>query len=365
MIPTDFHGSDIDAVAEYFHVDPTKMVSFAANVNPLGISPKLREQLSTQLDVISSYPERDYRTLRGAIGTYVDADSEHIIVGNGSTELISGVIKSVCPKDAILISPTYSEYEREIHLCGGQLRYFYLEEEKGFVLNPNDLFAFFQDNTDMVILCNPNNPTSNAVDVETLREILTECKKRNIIMMIDETYIEFSDAPVAIEAIPLTEEFDNLVVLRGISKFFAAPGLRLGYAVMNNPEIQNNIMEHKDPWTINSLAAKAGEIMFTDEEYIQGTKQFITNEKDKMTKTLTDLNVFKVYPSDSNFLLVKIVSDAFTATELFAECAKNELMIRDCTNFNGLGSKFIRICMMSEEDNQRLMDAIANFVKKL
>lgn len=356
--PKDFHGSDVDAVADYFGVDATKMVSFAANVNPLGISPQLKSKLAEHIDVISQYPERDYHTLRHAIGNYVDADPETILVGNGSTELISGVIKSISPRDAILIAPSYSEYEREVGLCGGQIRYFPLSRELDWQLNVSDLLSFFHPETDMLILCNPNNPTGNALPLPVLREILQACSDHNITVMIDETYIEFSEHPELFEAIGLTREFENLVVLRGVSKFFAAPGLRLGYGICSNSSLRDAINHHKDPWTINSLAAKAGEIMFSDEEYQQKTRQLILQEKQRMATKLTETGMVHIYPSEANFMLVEITNPTITAYDCFSHCAKQELMIRDCTGFPFLGSQYLRICMMLPEDNQRLLDAL-------
>lgn len=361
-VPKDFHGSDIDAVAAYFQVDASSMISFAANVNPLGISPLLKKELSKHLDVISSYPERDYHTLRAAIGEYVHADSHTILVGNGSTELISGVIRSICPKDAVLIAPSYSEYEREVKLCGGNLRYFPLSKENNWKLSLSSLLPFLKPETDMLILCNPNNPTSNAVPALVLKKLLTVCKERDIMVMIDETYIEFSDHIEQFEAIPLTSEFDNLIVLRGISKFFAAPGLRLGYGICSNQNLRDSINRHKDPWTINSLAAKAGEIMFSDTLYQEQTKTLILQEKQRMSAALAKTGAIHIYPSESNFLLLEITKPNLTAYDCFAHCAKQGLMIRDCTNFPFLGSQFLRVCMMLPEDNQRLITALTEIL---
>lgn len=357
-IPSDFHGSDVDAVAAFFHIAPSDMVSFAANVNPLGISPRLREQLAANIDVITTYPQRDYGALRSAIGNYVNVSPDTVIVGNGSTELISGVIKSICPKDAVLIAPSYSEYEREVGLCGGHLRYYPLCKDQNWLLDVAGLVEFFRPDTDMVILCNPNNPTANAISVTSLRQLLDACTKRSITVMIDETYIEFSEHQEQIEAIPLTKEYDNLVVLRGVSKFFAAPGLRLGYGITGSASLRDAINAGKDPWTINSLAAKAGEILFTDTDYMEQTRTLIATEKDKFANALRATGKVCVYPSESNFLLIELLTDDITAADCFAACAKQGLMIRDCTNFPYLGDKYIRICMMSPQDNERLRNVL-------
>ena len=153
----DFHGSDVDAVAQHFQLNAQNIINFAANVNPLGISPLLKNELANNLDVICQYPERDYHSLRSAISSYVHADMEHIIVGNGSTELISGVIHSIKPKEAVLIAPSYSEYERELSLCGSTIKYHTLRPENNFELDINALIADCSLETGLIILCNPNN----------------------------------------------------------------------------------------------------------------------------------------------------------------------------------------------------------------
>ena len=354
----DFHGSDIEAVAAYYHIDASKIVNFAANVNPLGISPNLKKELAANIDIISQYPERDYLSLRTAIGEYINANPEHILVGNGSTELISGVIQSICPKEALLISPSYSEYEREVTLCGGQIHYHVLKKENQFQIDIDALMGECNTHTDMIILCNPNNPTSNAISVSELDTLLNWCHTHNIVVMIDETYIEFSEHAEEIEAIPLTSKYDNLVVLRGVSKFFAAPGLRLGYAVCSSSDLRNRIQQNKDPWSINSIAAKAGEIMFHDAAYINQTKDLIISEKKKMANALAATNHFKVYASESNFLLFELQNTDLTATDCFTHCIKKGLMFRDCSTFPELGSQFLRICMMLPDDNDRIINAL-------
>ena len=358
----DFHGSDIEAVAAFYQLDPDKIINFAANVNPLGISQKLKTELARNIDIISQYPERDYRSLRAAIGEYANCNPDHIIPGNGSTELISGVIQSIQPKQAILIAPSYSEYEREVNLCGGQIQYHVLKKENNYELSADALISDCTSDTDLIVLCNPNNPTSNAITIFELDRLLNWCNSHNIIIMIDETYIEFSEHPEAIEAISLVDKHNNLIVLRGVSKFFAAPGLRLGYAVCSNSDLRNTINAHKDPWSINSVAAKAGEIMFQDTDYIQQTKHLIISEKKKMIDALSETKHFKVYPSESNFLLIELIDTELTATECFKHCIKKGLMLRDCSTFQELGDKFLRICMMLPEDNSKIIAALKELV---
>ena len=124
-----FHGSDLEKIEEIYGIKKEEIVSFSANVNPLGVSPLLRTTLADKIDAITTYPDREYTSLRKCIAAYCGTDHENVIVGNGSTELISLFIQIEHPKKAMIIGPTYSEYEREISLGGGTTLYYPLREK--------------------------------------------------------------------------------------------------------------------------------------------------------------------------------------------------------------------------------------------
>ena len=353
-----FHGSDLEKIEQIYHIKKEEITSFGANVNPLGISPLMKKTLAENIDVVTSYPDREYTNLRKAIGTYVGADYRSILVGNGATELISLFIQLHHPKKALLLAPTYSEYEREIHLAGGECFFHFLKEENQFELCMEELKETLKEDFDLLIICNPNNPTSTALSSNTMREILSYCKEKNIFVIVDETYVEFAPNTEEITSVPLTKEFENLVVLRGISKFFASPGLRLGYSICGNLSLLETMKKEKNPWTINSLASLAGEVMFSDIEYIKATKQLISSERDRACERLASMeNVSYIQPT-GNFILCKILRDDITASDLFDICIRKGLMIRDCVTFEGLSPYYFRFCMMSPEKNKELLNTI-------
>ena len=352
-----FHGSDLEKIEEIYHIKKEDITSFSANVNPLGISPLLRDTLAKHVDAITSYPDREYTQLRKSICAYTGANFENIIVGNGSTELISLFIQTTHPKKALILGPTYSEYEREISLEGGHTLYYPLKEENNFQMDVEDFCRQLNDSLDLLVLCNPNNPTSTAVARKDMRKILDCALQHGISVMVDETYEEFTPEGSKISSIPLTNNYNNLIVLRGISKFFAAPGLRLGYAVTGNPDLLKYINTKKNPWTINSLAEIAGCIMFSDKDYIDKTKALITEERQRMYETLSSWETVKVYPSCTNFLLVRILREDVTSDMVFDHCIRKGLMIRDCATFPFLDSSYIRFCVMSPEKNDELLEA--------
>ena len=191
-----------------------------------------------------------------------------------------------------------------------------------------------------------------------MRRILDVCKQYDIFVMVDETYIEFAENYDEINSVPLTQVYNNIIILRGISKFFAAPGLRLGYAITGNRDLIKNINSKKNPWTINSLAEEAGRLMFTDEDYIQETKNLISSERTRIVKELEAIEGLKVYKPTANFVLTRIMKDNVDADILFDECIKQGLMIRNCATFPFLDNKYFRICFMSPDMNTKLIEVI-------
>lgn len=272
--------------------------------------------------------------------------------------MISLFIQIEHPQKAMIIGPTYSEYEREISLGGGTCLYYPLKEERDFHLDVEHFTGQLNETIDLLVICNPNNPTSTAITRADMRRILDVCKQHDIYVMVDETYVEFAPNYDAISAVPLTGYYNNIIILRGTSKFFAAPGLRLGYAITGNRDLIEAIGSRKNPWTINSLAVVAGEIMFRDKDYIEKTKQLISSERTRMYETLRKDKRYKVYEPAGNFMLVKILDNDLTADLLFEKAIKQKMMIRNCSTFPFLDNRFFRFCVMSPKMNDKLLDCL-------
>lgn len=355
-----FHGSDLEAIEKLYRIKKDSITSFSDNVNPLGLSPKLKSGLASRIDAIMSYPDREYSSLRKHIADYVNIDMDKITVGNGATELISLFIQIKGPKKALIIGPTYSEYEREVNLGGGDAIYYPLDEDNDFALNISSLDHELSKDVDFLILCNPNNPTSTSIKNDDMKEILDICQKKDIFVMVDETYVEFVDDLMSITSVPLTKNYNNLIILRGTSKFFAAPGLRLGYAICSNKELIKEINQRKNPWTINSLAAVAGEYMFTDGQYINDTRKLIKEERNRICSILDNCSGLKYYKPSANFILIKILKEDISSFNLFDAAIKKGYMIRNCSTFPFLADRFIRFCFLTQDKNDQLLQVILN-----
>ena len=248
-----FHGSDIKKICSYYNLKKENIVKFGANVNPLGLSQKAGRAIAEHVDILSSYPDREYTSLRNTISGYCNIPADFILPGNGSSELISLLIQERAPKHTLILGPTYSEYSRELSFSGSTQEYYHLQESNDFEPDIPDLCRKLEQGYDFLILCNPNNPTSSAITQEELRRLIGFCAEKNIFVMIDETYVEFAPDINAITAVPLTREFTNLMVLRGVSKFFAAPGMRLGYGITGNMEFLAKMRENRHHGHLTAL----------------------------------------------------------------------------------------------------------------
>lgn len=357
------HGGDLDAIQNKYHIPKNEIVDFSGNINPLGFPDSVKQRLAKNLDIICVYPDKNYAALRKAISNYTGAEAEHIVVGNGSTELISTFIKIAQAKQTLIVAPAYSEYEREVTLCGSEYRYFALEEKEQFCLNVSKLIAALTSDIGLLVLCNPNNPTGTIVTKIQLEQILQHCKQNNISVMIDETYMEFCDNLEECCAIPLAKKFDNLFVIRGVSKFFAAPGMRLGYGISSNNVFLETLKKNQDPWSVNSVAAFAGELLFSDKEFIQKTKTLISTERKRCIEQLKQFQNMKVYHSSSNFILMKLKTNAINSHQIFEKLIQKKLLVRDASSFAFLDDTFLRFCIRMPEHNTALLEQLRELIE--
>ncbi|MCQ4725122.1 aminotransferase class I/II-fold pyridoxal phosphate-dependent enzyme [Anaerotignum faecicola] len=357
------HGGDLDAIERRYGIPKKEIVDFSGNINPLGFPESVKKELAENLDIVSSYPDKNYTALKKSISQYTGADSENIFVGNGSTELINIFITSVNAKKAVILGPAYSEYENSLKKCGSEFEYFPLEESRGFVIDTEKLLSYLTDGTDLFVACNPNNPTGTAINAVQMDKILLHCKKHNISVMVDETYIEFSDNINEICSIPLTNKYDNLFVIRGVSKFFAAPGLRLGYGITSSAGFKKLISENQDPWSVNILASFAGERLFGDKDFAEKTKLLISSERRKALDEFRTWKNLKAYDSSSNFILLKLLTDKITSAEIFENLIQKKYLIRDAETFTFLDNTYLRFCILTPQQNCGLIKELKALIE--
>lgn len=358
MKTTNQHGGDLDAIERIYKIPRNEIIDFSGNINPLGIPESVKIAIKDNAELVCTYPDVSYKRLRTAIGSYTGVDPDNLIVGNGSTELISLFIKAISPKKSIIISPAYSEYQRELKLINSDISLFPLVEEEGFKLNIPKLKKELENDVELLVMCNPNNPTGNYLTLDEIDDLLNFCQKKNIYLMVDETYVEFSDTEKQISAMPLVNKYKKLFIIRGTSKFFAVPGLRLGYCACSNKKLMELVSSKKDPWSVNMLANLAGIVMFEDKSFIEKSHSLIIAERNKIINELSKLEKIKLYDTQSNFILIKILDKSITSSKVFDILIKDKMVIRDASDFPYLGSEFLRFCILSPEHNDLLLSKL-------
>ena len=287
---------------------------------------------------------------------------ENVILGNGSIELIYAITE-VLPAcfNAVIPVPSFSEYEKATMRVGGKVVFVQLPED--FALNNEAIKRAVTDETKIMCICNPHSPSGRLYGKEEILDLIEFCQKRGIIFSVDENYIEFADKGEETTVAGLVKDYENLFVIRSVTKFYGMAGIRLGYGIAA-PSLVKKLEEVRLPWSINGLACFATLAAFNDAEFIANTKVTIAKNRAALAKGLTEIGGLHVYPSVTNFLLVKITDGKTTSTKLKEALTKQGILIRDCCTFMGLDDHYFRLTIRSEKDNQKLVDIIKKIINK-
>ena len=377
----DFHGGNIYKVFREKNIK--EILDYSSNINPYGIPESLKKRITENLEILERYPDPDYVELREKLAHLNKIDMSDIVLGNGATEIIFLFMKVINPKKILIVSPTFGEYERAVKAteipgdivslsCSGdnknienkeiEIEYFELKESDDFNLNIGNLKNELEKKYDLLIICNPNNPTGKFLKLTQTEEILKECNKYDTKLFIDEAFIEFLADGMKESIINTEENKKNLFVTRAFTKFFAIPGLRLGYGMYFDKELEQKISEKKEPWSVNNIAEMAGLTVLDDTEYIEKTLKWITKEKIYMYEKLNEISGIKVYETEVNFITGKIdeklFSEGLNVKILREKMLEQGILIRDASNFKFLDERFFRLAIKDRESNDRVIEAM-------
>lgn len=349
------HGGNIAKLCDYFQIPLNQAVDFSASINPLGLPPKLDEFLKDQSFLIQHYPDPWSEGVRDVLARYLDIPGESILVGNGSMEILDLVLRVLKPKVVAVMEPAFSEYERLSKNNGSQVR----------SVMTHDLDALRE--AEMIFVGNPGNPTGRLVEPHRLVELLTFTAMNRKWLLIDEAFVEFAGEEASF--ITSVARCERLICIRSATKFFALPGLRLGYLAAH-PEVTERLRSYQLPWSVNVMAQEAAKFVFQDHEFQRKSREFVAKERAWLAGQLKLLGWVKPYPSDANFILCELdVPLSFpprTAIrrgndkmfDLFHYLGRKGIFIRPCHNFKGLGPQFFRIAVRRREENQKLIEAL-------
>lgn len=355
------HGANVFEIAKVEGIKIEDIRDFSSNINPLGPSKRALESLKENLNLLSTYPDVDYVDLRRAISSYASCDDKNIVLGLGSTEILRDAIHYFAPKTSMILSPCYSEYESELRKISSYIIDCNLEEKNDFRIDLDELIKTINEkNIEFLIFANPNNPTGTILKRSEIERILKETEAT---VLVDETYIEFTDM-ATFSSSSLTKSYDKLIVVRGTSKFFALPGIRLGYGLTSNHGLLKFFKDKEVLWQINSVAEICGKVMFSDEAYIRKVHDFIRIRREGIYKELAEIKSLRAFESYGNFILIKILRGP-DAGVLREKLMKKGLVVRNCETFKNLDKSYFRFCILDDDANERLIENLREIYQEV
>ncbi|MBI2643747.1 MAG: threonine-phosphate decarboxylase [Nitrosarchaeum sp.] len=327
------------------------ILDFSSNINPMGTSSVVRKTIKNQLDAIQIYPDSESTQLRKNLQHYTKIPYSQIVVGNGATEIIYNFCQAfLSNKTPVLIPiPTFGEYESAAKLSGAKISFFKTMNLEKDV----DDFISKIPNNGCIFICNPNNPTGNLISKKTLQKIIISANKKKTLVFIDECFIEL--VPDHDESIiKFIKKYNNLFILRSLTKSFALAGLRIGYGI-GSKQMISVLNKIKIPWNVSGLAQQAASVALLHSFYLTKVKKMIKKESFYLINYISKLKNFQCNTTSTNFILIKTKMKSQTLQKKLLE---KKILIRDCSTIRGLNNNYIRIAVKTRKENEKLIKAL-------
>lgn len=323
-------------------------IDFSVNLNPLGMPENVKEAIANSADKCIRYPDSDCTELTAMIAETEHTEPEQIVCGNGAADLIYRIIMSVKPENAVICVPTFSEYEKALTENNCRIHRYYLHENRDFKMD-SDILEMLTADMDMLVLCNPNNPTGRLISPQLLEKISEKCIENHIIILCDECFIDFTSEGNSGSLRCFMSE--QTIILKAFTKLYSMPGIRLGYAIFGSKELAETVRITGQFWSVSVPAQLAGAAALKNLDWINKTVGIVSAERNYLSEELKKSG-FKICSSDANFIL------------FYSEKPLNELLIskrmvlRDCSDFEGLGKGWFRTAVRTHKENVQLINAL-------
>lgn len=347
------HGGDWAGYASKYGQMP---LDFSSNVSPLGLPEAVRRAAEASLPEAARYPDPLCRALRRAIGEAESVDPAWCLCGCGAADLIYRSVLAKKPRRAVVTAPAFSEYESALELAGCEAAYHYLKEETGFAVE-EDFLRALTPGTDLVFLCQPNNPTGRTVPRALLASILERCREIGALLVVDECFCGFLEDPAACTMGGYLGAYGNLLILKAFTKLYAMAGLRLGYCLCSNGDLLSAMGRAGPPWSVSGPAQAAGIAALKEADYAEAVRALAAQERPRLASALERLG-FRVAPGEANYLLFA------SPVPLLEPLGRRGILLRSCANYRGLGPQWYRAAVRTEADNRRLEAALEEIIKE-
>lgn len=343
-MPEYVHGGDVYSYAACFGAAP---VDLSANINPYGVPEPVKQAMHDAIENCTQYPDPFCRAARTAIGEVEGVAANRIYCGSGAADVLDRLAAVLRPKTALLLAPTFAEYERT--LTGADLRFHTLRADENFAVTEGILQNITSD-LDAVYLCNPNNPTGRTIAPALLREIAARCAEVGVRLIVDECFLDFVSGGETL--VPYLDTFPSLVLLRAYTKMYAVPGVRFGWCMTADAALIESLYCAGQPWNVSVIAQACAVACAWERDYAAQTAQRIAAERVYLTEGLTACGV-TVFPGEANFLLFH-TSD----TDLQDKLARHGILVRDCSNYRGLTCGYYRTAVKTRNESEMLFAAL-------
>lgn len=357
-MPQPAHGGNLAWAAALAGCSPDAIVDFSASISPLGPPSSVIAAIMSQLDNLKHYPDPEYSELRLALGHFHQIAADWILPGNGSAELLTLVGRELAQLAAtVILTPAFGDYYRTLAAYNAKVLEFPLDLGTGIKALPKkeniSLFPDFRFLTSeyALLLNNPHNPTGKLFSRDSILPYL----KRFALVVVDEAFMDFLPPDEEQSLIELVQEYDNLVILRSLTKFYSLAGLRLGYAIAH-PQRLAKWQSWRDPWPVNILAAKAAIAALEDTEFQNRTWKWLPAARNQLFQGLASIPGFTPLEGSANYLLVQCQQSTSQLQKKLLQ--QHQILIRDCLSFQELGDRFFRVAVRTESDHQRLLTAL-------
>ncbi|MCK4401843.1 threonine-phosphate decarboxylase [bacterium] len=362
------HGGNLYQLSKKYNIALGEIVDFSANINPLCFPDGVKRILKEDFNKIRMYPDPDCSQLTDVISDKYNIKKTCLIPSNGATELIYLICYLLRPKKAAIIIPAFSEYEKALSNIGCNIKFVRLKEKEGFKLKLQDIRSIIKS-VEVLFICNPNNPTGQKISPNTLYNILHLAKRHNVFVVIDEAFIDLIEEE---SLVAKAQRQQNLFVIRSLTKFLGIPGLRLGFGVAS-ARLSAKIKNFQPTWSVNTFAQIAGSYLLADSAYIEKSKKILIKERNFLVSELKSIKSIKVFDSCTNFILFKLmgqacltpttnnpVGDGHARPVLEDLLISEKIAVRNCSNFRGLDSSFVRVAVKKRDENKLLIKALRN-----
>ncbi len=348
MRPT--HGGDWAGYAMEYGALP---LDFSANTSPLGLPLGVKAAVIQALEYADRYPDPRCRKLTAKLAKHYEVAPESILCGSGAADLIDRLALALRPRQALVTAPTFGEYAVALERVGCEVRKFPLRQENQFQLT-EDFLDWITPETDLVLLCEPNNPTGITTPRPLLEQVLERCRAVNALLVVDECFGDFLNQPEEHTMVPMLEE--HLLILKAFTKFYAMAGLRLGFCLSGNHTLLDAMTQAGQPWSVSTLAQAAGVAALEEADYARQLRELIQTQRPRLAENLAALGC-SVVPGEANYLLFFC-----SVPELDAKLRRRGILIRNCENYAGLCPGWYRVAVRTEPENQRLVAALSEVI---